>query len=77
MGYTKSESDYFKRIGRNIKEIREKRGFTQKELADLCDIEKPSMNRLEAGRTNVTAKTILKVAKALHADPSELMRNKG
>ncbi len=77
MRFTKLESDFFKRIGRNIKDIREKNGLNQKQLADLCDIEKPSMNRLEAGRTNVTAKTLLKVAKALHTDPSELVRNKG
>ena len=77
MGLTKAEADFLKRIGRNIKTIREKKGITQKELADLCDFEKPSMNRLEAGRTNVTAKTLLKIAKALHVDPSDLTRNKG
>ena len=76
MTLTKAEADFLKRIGRNIKAIREKKGITQTELADLCGYERSTLNRIEAGGSNVTAKTLLKIAKALEVDSSDLLKMK-
>lgn len=74
MGSTKAEADFLKRIGRNIKSIREKKGVTQTELADLCGFERSTTNRIESGGSNVTAKTLLKIAKALNISVSEIVK---
>ena len=74
MGSTKAEADFLKRIGRNIKSIREKKGVTQTELADLCGFERSTTNRIESGGSNVTAKPLLKIAKALNISVSEIVK---
>jgi len=71
---TKAEADFLKRIGRNIKSIREKKGVTQTELADLCGFERSTTNRIESGGSNVTAKTLLKIARALSIPASDLLK---
>jgi transcriptional regulator with XRE-family HTH domain len=55
-------------LGENIKRIRLKKGITQKALAEACDFETPNMRRIEAGKTNPTVKTLLKIANALQID---------
>lgn len=74
MALTKQESDFLKRIGRNIKAIRAEKNVSQTELADLCDYERSTMNRLEAGGSNVTAKTLFKIAKALGVTVADLVK---
>ena len=74
MTLTKAEADFLKRIGRNIKSIRENKGITQTELADLCGYERSTLNRIEAGGSNVTAKTLLKISKALAVEVAELVK---
>ncbi|MEO5644244.1 MAG: helix-turn-helix transcriptional regulator [Bacteroidia bacterium] len=74
MPLTKSEADFLKRVGRNIKAIRDKKGVSQTELADLCGFERSTTNRIESGGSNVTAKTLLKIAKALDVPVTELVK---
>ncbi len=54
-----------KKIGENIRKEREKRKITQTELADRVGWDLPNVSRLEAGKTNATVKTLLKVAGAI------------
>jgi transcriptional regulator with XRE-family HTH domain len=61
-------------IGKNISRYRKKNGMTQLDLAVACGMEKNSIGRLETGRTNPTAKTLLKIAKALNVTLSELVK---
>lgn len=65
---------YLKGIGNNIKTIRQSKGMSQVALANACEIEKPNMRRIEAGNTNVTAKTLYKIAKALEVTVPDLMK---
>lgn len=60
-------------IGRKIKELRQERGITQQYLAELCDFENSNMNRIEAGRSNLTIKTLLIVAKSLGVSVRDLI----
>lgn len=62
-----------KAIGKRIKQLREKKNITQVELAHLCDFDKPNMNRLEAGNTNPTLYTLLKIATNLDVSLTELV----
>ena len=62
-----------KNIGARIKEIRESKGISQQSLADACNFEKSNMSRIEAGRTNLTVRTLYKISQALGIKLSELV----
>lgn len=66
-------SDYFKKVGQNIKKIRLEKGIKQIDLAYACDFERQNMQRIEAGKTNVTLKTLLLISEALEVDVIELL----
>ena len=53
------------RIGKKIRDLREKKNISQQDLAAICNFEKSNMSRIEAGRTNLTIGTLLKICEAL------------
>jgi transcriptional regulator with XRE-family HTH domain len=61
------------KLGKRIKTLREMKGVSQQELASICDFEKSNMSRLEAGRTNPTILTLLKICAALSIDLPDLV----
>lgn len=67
------KSELQEKIGQRIKELREAKGVSQQELASLCDFEKSNMSRLEAGGTNPTIYTLLKISKALSVQLSDII----
>ena len=56
----------------NLASIREARGLTQEDLSDLTGFSQSYISKIEAGKANPSLDTILKIAKALKAEPSEL-----
>lgn len=68
-----TELEYIKTLGQNIKKIRLEKRMNQVDLALACDFKKPNMQRIEAGNTNPTFKTLLKIAKALEVNVSDLL----
>lgn len=63
------------KIGKNIKEFRERLGLTQEKLAENAGIDYKYLQRLE-GKTppNIKVDTIAKIAKALKTDSSKLLK---
>ncbi len=59
-------------VGRRIKEIRKKRGFSQEKLAELVDIEQNTLSCIETGNNFCTAETLEKIITALGIEPAEL-----
>lgn len=53
------------KIGLKIKNLREERNMQQQDLAAACNFEKSNMSRIEAGRTNLTIGTLLKICEVL------------
>jgi transcriptional regulator with XRE-family HTH domain len=53
------------KIGNRIRLLREQKNVSQQDLAALCNFEKGNMSRIEAGRTNPTVFTLIKISKAL------------
>ncbi len=49
-----TKKDFQIQVGRRIRELRMKKGFSQMELAYRCNFEKSNMNRIESGNTNIT-----------------------
>lgn len=59
------KEDVLIKIGLRIKELREEKNISQQDLAAACNFEKSNMSRIEAGRTNLTIGTLLKIAEKL------------
>lgn len=57
-----------------IKEIREKKGITQLELAEQVGITQVYLSYIENGHKTPTLKTLQKLAKALDVDIGELIQ---
>jgi transcriptional regulator with XRE-family HTH domain len=68
------DSDYLKKLGENIRAIRLQKKMSQVDLAAACDFEKGNMRRIEAGRTNPTVVTLIKISKALEVDVIDLFK---
>jgi transcriptional regulator with XRE-family HTH domain len=65
-------TDLLVKIGRRIKTIRLAKNMTQNDLAIECEFEKASLSRIEAGKTNVTIRTLYKICTALDIHIAEL-----
>ncbi|MCD7961991.1 MAG: helix-turn-helix domain-containing protein [Rikenellaceae bacterium] len=62
------------KIGERIREIRESKGIDQQVLAAQCNFEKSNMSRIEGGNTNVTIRTLNKIATVLEVPIIELFK---
>lgn len=58
-------------LGKRIKELRHKRGFSQQELAELVDIDQRSLSNIECGNT-FPSKSLLLIAQALRVPVQDL-----
>lgn len=59
-----------KTIGERIRELRNDRGMTQKELGERAGIAEPTIRRYELGKLNPKFETVQKIAKALEVPTS-------
>ncbi|CAA0190152.1 helix-turn-helix domain-containing protein [Tenacibaculum maritimum] len=62
-------------IGKRIRDLREKKGISQKDLAYSCGFDKSNMARLEMGRTNPTIYTLKKIAENLEVELTDLVKD--
>jgi transcriptional regulator with XRE-family HTH domain len=60
-----SEQQLFIHVGEKIRERRKALNLSQTKLAALCNFEKASLSRIEAGKTNITLSTLYKLSTAL------------
>lgn len=68
-----SDKSNLKRLGLNIKKLREAKGLSFRELSYACEIDHSKISKIEKGLINITFTTILQLAKALETTPSELL----
>jgi transcriptional regulator with XRE-family HTH domain len=68
----KKEDILFK-IGLKIKKLREEKNISQQDLAAICNFEKSNMSRIEAGRTNLTIGTLIKISQSLHVKLTDIV----
>jgi transcriptional regulator with XRE-family HTH domain len=62
-------------VARRIKALRQARGLTQDTVAEALGIAAKNVQRLEAGRQNLTLKTLAHVADVLDVEPWELLKS--
>jgi transcriptional regulator with XRE-family HTH domain len=67
-----SQETFIANLGVHIRQLREKKGMSQQDLADDCEIRKTQIGRIERAEINTTVKTLIKIANALDIEPKEL-----
>ena len=61
-------------LGQAVEELRRETGLTQEQLADRFQSDFPSVGGIERGTSNPTFSSLLRVARALEVDLSELFK---
>ena len=61
------------RLGRNVRRLREAKGWSQKEYADRADIHRTYVSDIERGRRNPTISVVEKLAKPLDVTAGSLL----
>jgi len=64
-------------VGRNVKRIRQEKGLTQEQLAELSGFSQQYISGLEQGRRNPTVVSLYELATALGVSHIELVRPAG
>ena len=62
-----------KKIGQRIIQLREKKGWSQSDLARACGKDRQAIEKLENGRVNPTLYTLFEVAQSLQVPMSDLV----
>lgn len=63
------EDDFVARVGRRLGALRADQGLTQQVVADRLETALKNLQRIEAGRQNLTLRTIFRVSRALGVAP--------
>ena len=62
------------KIGKRIKEIREKKSISQKDLSFSADLDRSYIASVESGQRNISIVNLEKIANALDVTLSELFK---
>ncbi len=62
-------------MGRNVQRLRNERGMTQEVLAEKADIDRRSLQRIEAGQWNMTVDYVERLREALGCTWADLIVN--
>lgn len=68
-----SDKANLKKLGAQIKRLREAKNLSLRELSYACEIDNSKISKIEKGQINITFTTILQLAKALETEPSQLL----
>jgi len=60
-------------LGKRIRELRSKSGFSQESFADHCGLHRTYMGGIERGEHNLTIETLMTVSKGLAITMSDLL----
>ena len=58
----------------NLRRLRHEKGLSQEALADLADVNRTYVSKLETGATYVGLEIISKLANVLEAEPAEFLK---
>jgi transcriptional regulator with XRE-family HTH domain len=65
------------RLGAAIREQRLARGLSQEALADAASLDRSHMGKIERGERNVTVLNVIRIARALQQEPSDILKRAG
>lgn len=61
------------KIGDKIREIRQERGLSQEQLAEIAEVHRTYIGMVERAEKNITLISLEKIAKALRVEIKELL----
>ena len=64
-------------FGATVRAKRKAIGLSQEALADLAEIDRSHMGKIERGERNVSLMNIIRIARAVGTEPSELLSESG
>jgi transcriptional regulator with XRE-family HTH domain len=67
------QQDIQKAVGQRIKAIRERKGITQDQLAEMTGLNRVHLYRLETGRQSMTLRTLKLIADTLDVRARDLI----
>lgn len=67
--------DLVQRLGRNVREQRNRLGLSQEELAFRAGMKRSYLSDLERGTRNPTVRALERLAEALAVEPAELLKS--
>lgn len=59
-------------VGANLKDLRERKGWTQACAAENVGVKPVTYANMETGRKNPTLRQVARYARAFHVDPADL-----
>lgn len=68
---------HLQRLGAAIRERRVALNLSQEALADYAEIDRSHMGKIERGERNVTFLNLVKIAKAMECEPSDICIDAG
>jgi transcriptional regulator with XRE-family HTH domain len=69
----KANENKLKLLGSRVKELRKERGLTQQALADLCEIDIRTIQRIESGKYEIGLFILYALADALEIKVGKLL----
>ncbi len=63
----------YEKLGDNIHNYREMRGFTQEKLAELSNISDKHLSKIERGKINIKVDTLVNIASVLSVSVDKLL----
>lgn len=73
VGATSFDADIARAFGAAVRALRNERGFSQESLANLADIERSHMGKVERGEHMPTLVIVFKIARGLGCSAAEVM----
>jgi len=67
------DNRYLAQLGENIRKIRNQRGYSQEEFAEIAGFSRSYYTEIETGKRNISVLNLVKIAEALKADWSEIL----
>lgn len=72
-GAYKRDTDVINQFGNRVKELRERKGLSQREFANLCDLDHSQISRIELGKVSTSLSMVFLLAAYLDVTPQELI----
>lgn len=66
-------SDFKRQLGVRIAQLRSERGMSQRKFALVLELDRVTLNRIEAGKGNPTIDTLARIAQGLDVSIEELL----
>lgn len=67
-------STNIQKFGARLRSIREEKGFSQEDFANVLDVDRSYLGGVERGERNPTLKFVFHICEALNIEPEELFQ---